>query len=108
MSTRTSAAPSASAQSLYQAMSGLAGPLSSGEGTAPDFAATPRAPAGEEPSVLILGAGIGGLTAAYELGRLGYRCTVLEPPSPAPEAATAPPARVTSCTNSTVRATARC
>ncbi|MFE7932105.1 flavin monoamine oxidase family protein [Streptomyces sp. NPDC057456] len=79
MSTRTSATPSDSAQSLYRAMSGLAGPLSSGEGTAPDFAAAPRAAAGEEPSVLILGAGVGGLTTAYELSRLGYRCTVLEP-----------------------------
>ncbi len=29
--------------------------------------------------VLILGAGIAGLTAAYELGKLGFDCTVLEP-----------------------------
>jgi len=29
-------------------------------------------------TVAILGAGIAGLTAAYELGRAGYRCTVLE------------------------------
>jgi monoamine oxidase len=29
-------------------------------------------------SVLILGAGIGGLTAAYELSRAGYRCEILE------------------------------
>ncbi|WP_262852341.1 flavin monoamine oxidase family protein [Mumia quercus] len=29
-------------------------------------------------SVVILGAGIAGLTAAYELGKAGYRCTVLE------------------------------
>ncbi|MER7693960.1 FAD-dependent oxidoreductase [Streptomyces sp. NPDC097610] len=79
MSTRTSRTSSESAQSLYQAMSGLAGPLSSGEGTAPDFATAPHPIAGREPSVLILGAGVGGLTAAYELGRLGYRCTVLEP-----------------------------
>ncbi|GAA2354956.1 hypothetical protein GCM10009854_36280 [Saccharopolyspora halophila] len=28
--------------------------------------------------VLILGAGMAGLTAAYELGKAGYRCTVLE------------------------------
>ncbi|MER6076901.1 FAD-dependent oxidoreductase [Streptomyces sp. NPDC001833] len=81
MTTRPSTAPPAdpSARALYQSMSGLAGPLSSGEGAAPDFAAAPRAAAGREPSVLILGAGVGGLTAAYELSRLGYRCTVLEP-----------------------------
>ncbi|MFF7358675.1 flavin monoamine oxidase family protein [Streptomyces filipinensis] len=29
--------------------------------------------------MLILGAGVGGLTAAYELSRLGCKCTVLEP-----------------------------
>jgi monoamine oxidase len=29
-------------------------------------------------SVLILGAGIAGMCAAYELERLGYRCTILE------------------------------
>lgn len=29
-------------------------------------------------SVVILGAGIGGLTAAYELSRAGYRCQILE------------------------------
>jgi len=28
--------------------------------------------------VVILGAGVGGLSAAYELGRAGYDCTVLE------------------------------
>lgn len=28
--------------------------------------------------VLIIGAGLAGLTAAYELGKLGFRCTVLE------------------------------
>ena len=39
------------------------------------------APAGTRPGgvrVLVLGAGIAGLTAAYELGRAGYDCTVLE------------------------------
>lgn len=30
-------------------------------------------------SVLILGAGIAGLTTAYELGKLGFDCTILEP-----------------------------
>ncbi|MDB5967641.1 MAG: twin-arginine translocation pathway signal protein [Hydrocarboniphaga sp.] len=29
-------------------------------------------------SVVIIGAGIGGLTAAYELGKAGYKCTLLE------------------------------
>ena len=33
---------------------------------------------GKGKSVVILGAGIGGLTAAYELGRAGYRVTVIE------------------------------
>ena len=28
--------------------------------------------------VLILGAGLAGMAAAYELGKLGYRCTILE------------------------------
>jgi monoamine oxidase len=28
--------------------------------------------------ILVLGAGIAGLTAAYELGKAGYRCTILE------------------------------
>lgn len=45
---------------------------------------TPHAPihlqpiSGRAPHVLILGAGISGLVAAYELKRAGYRCTVLE------------------------------
>lgn len=33
---------------------------------------------GKGKSVLILGAGIGGLTAAYELSKIGYQCTILE------------------------------
>jgi monoamine oxidase len=33
---------------------------------------------GKGTSVVILGAGIAGLVAAYELGKAGYRCTVLE------------------------------
>ncbi|MBC6461287.1 FAD-dependent oxidoreductase [Actinomadura sp. HBU206391] len=39
-----------------------------------DFHLTGRAAA----SVVILGAGVAGLTAAYELGKAGYACTVLE------------------------------
>ena len=33
---------------------------------------------GKGSSVVILGAGIAGLVAAYELGKAGYRCTLLE------------------------------
>lgn len=36
------------------------------------------APANQKPKVAILGAGISGLTAAYELERAGYDCTILE------------------------------
>ena len=50
-------------------MSGLAGPLSAGAGTAPDYTAVPRPAAGEEPPVLILGAGVGGLTAGLPTGQ---------------------------------------
>ncbi|MEV1007242.1 FAD-dependent oxidoreductase [Streptomyces sp. NPDC049881] len=39
-----------------------------------DFALTGRAAA----SVVIVGGGVAGLTAAYELGKAGYDCTVLE------------------------------
>ena len=37
-----------------------------------------RAPAGKGRRVLILGGGLAGLSTAYELGKLGYECTVLE------------------------------
>ena len=50
-------------------------------GVIPNFAATARptlAPAKGRKTVAILGAGISGLVAAYELGRAGYQCTVLE------------------------------
>ena len=33
---------------------------------------------GKNVSVVILGAGLAGMTAAFELGRAGYRCTILE------------------------------
>ncbi|HLX66157.1 MAG TPA: flavin monoamine oxidase family protein [Puia sp.] len=33
---------------------------------------------GDGKEVLILGAGLAGMAAAYELGKLGYRCTILE------------------------------
>lgn len=44
------------------------------------WAGPPGLPAGlgEGKRVLILGAGIGGLTAAYELTRAGYQCEILE------------------------------
>lgn len=39
----------------------------------------PRIPYRDDhPTVLILGAGVGGLTAAYELTKSGYECTILE------------------------------
>ena len=50
-------------------------------GLVPSFAAAERPalkPANGKRTVVILGAGISGLVAAYELGRAGYRCTVLE------------------------------
>jgi monoamine oxidase len=45
------------------------------------WAGPPQLPAGSGAgrSVLILGAGIAGLTAAYELSRAGYGCRILEP-----------------------------
>ena len=62
------------AQALYQAMIGASGPEATGWTGALDLPAAPR----ESQSVLVLGAGISGLTAAYELSKLGYTCTVLE------------------------------
>ena len=38
----------------------------------------PRADPVNRPSVVILGAGISGLTAAYELDKAGYDCVILE------------------------------
>jgi monoamine oxidase len=44
------------------------------------YAGPPQLPpaSGEGVRVLVLGAGIAGMTAAYELGRAGYACSVLE------------------------------
>ncbi len=42
------------------------------------WAGPPKLPPGNGKKVLILGAGIAGLTAAYELSRVGYRCKILE------------------------------
>lgn len=63
-----------SAKALRHAMSGLSGPEAIGwTGTV-----RPDGRPGEGEKVLILGAGVAGLTAAYELSMLGYRVTVLE------------------------------
>ncbi|UKY54141.1 flavin monoamine oxidase family protein [Streptomyces inhibens] len=63
-----------SAKALRHAMSGLSGPEATGWTGTVRPAGTP----GEGAKVLILGAGVAGLTAAYELSMLGYRVTVLE------------------------------
>ena len=50
-------------------------------GSEPAISAAPFAPVGRAPRgarVLVLGAGIAGLTVAYELQKLGYDCEVLE------------------------------
>lgn len=60
---------------LYETMTAM------GLITAPEaWAGPPQLPQGlgAGQTVLILGAGIGGLTAAYELSRAGFRCEVLE------------------------------
>jgi monoamine oxidase len=44
---------------------------------AADFGLTGRTPA----SVAILGGGVAGLVSAYELGKAGYKCTIIEPRS---------------------------
>jgi monoamine oxidase len=67
------------AGALYAAMGvlGLAPEDQARDYAAPrrsDFALTGRAAA----SVLIVGAGVSGLACAYELGKAGYRCTVLD------------------------------
>ncbi|ARF57900.1 amine oxidase [Streptomyces gilvosporeus] len=63
-----------SAKVLRQAMSGLSGPQATGWTGTVDGGAAPAKGA----KVLILGAGVAGLTAAYELSRCGYQVTVLE------------------------------
>ncbi|MDH6576009.1 FAD-dependent oxidoreductase [Kitasatospora sp. MAP5-34] len=63
-----------SATALYQAMIGGAGPAATGWAGGPDYAPPPRP--GER--ILILGGGIAGLTAAYELSLYGFDCIVLE------------------------------
>ncbi|MFI9052139.1 flavin monoamine oxidase family protein [Streptomyces sp. NPDC053427] len=63
-----------SAKALRHAMSGLSGPQATGWTGAMESGGAP----GEGVEVLILGAGVAGLTAAYELSVLGYEVTVLE------------------------------
>jgi monoamine oxidase len=63
------------AAALYETMTAL------GLIGVPDaWAGPPRIPreSGNGTKVLILGAGIGGLTAAYELSKAGYQCKILE------------------------------
>jgi len=62
------------AEALRQVMLGQAGPMAAGWTGLYD--SSPAAPSGKR--VLILGAGIAGLTAAYELSKQGYKCTLLE------------------------------
>ncbi|GAA5608939.1 FAD-dependent oxidoreductase [Streptomyces platensis] len=63
-----------SAKALRHAMSGLSGPEATGWTGTVRPAGTP----GKGAKVLILGAGVAGLTAAYELSMLDYQVTVLE------------------------------
>lgn len=60
---------------LLQAMTGRSAQGATGPWGEP---VQPRAGVGNGSSVVILGAGIAGLTAAYLLSRAGYQCTVLE------------------------------
>jgi monoamine oxidase len=60
---------------LYETMTAL-GLINIPEAWAGPLEIPPNTGAGK--TVLILGAGIGGMTAAYELTRAGYRCQILE------------------------------
>ena len=69
-------ADSGGAAAFYAAMQALGLAAPSDVYSATPFP-RPRAPADSQP-VVILGAGIAGLIAAYELANAGYACTVLE------------------------------
>src|SRR4051794_37360526 len=64
------------ATAVYSAMDGL-GLFGS---TTEAYTGPPRldGPAGQGQRIVVLGAGLAGLTAAYELGKAGYACVVLE------------------------------
>lgn len=62
----------------FTAMTAL-GLISRATGRGAELAGLPRVAGTAPRKVVILGAGIAGLTAAYELGKLGFDCTVLEP-----------------------------
>lgn len=81
--------PSFTRRQFFQHLGAVAGPVAVCESLSvlgflgvPDqtFAGPPQLPAdsGRGKSVLILGAGVAGLTAAYELTKAGYSCQVLE------------------------------
>src|SRR5690242_3008473 len=67
-------AGTAGAAMTYEAMTAL-GLLALPPSPASAFELRGQAPGAE---ILILGAGLAGMTVAYELGKLGYRCTILE------------------------------
>ncbi len=65
----------AGAEAVYRTMQAL-GLSGAGNAHAAGFDLPPGSGRGR--SVVVLGAGISGMTAAYELSKAGYRCTILE------------------------------
>lgn len=63
--------------SVFTSMTAL-GLISTATGRAAELAGLPSLKGKPGSRVLILGAGIAGMTAAYELGKLGFDCTILE------------------------------
>lgn len=55
------------------------GLLSQATGHGAELAGLPRISDANKKRVIILGAGIAGLTSAYELGKLGFDCVIIEP-----------------------------